>query len=274
MDTPYDAERNPVRSATATLPGRTLHYFECGAGLPVVFLHGYTDSWQTFRLVLPDLAGHVRCLALDQRGHGRSRFDGDDFSMAAFAGDVVDFIRALGLGRVALVGHSMGSLVARRVALLRPDLVDRLVLVGAPLRVDTPAIRDMLVELAGFGDAVPRQYARDFQAACVADRSSVPAWFFDVCVEASAGVPGRVWRAALAGILADDSADRAPEIQKSTLSIGGREDAFFGPDEQLALTRAMPRARLVLYDRVGHCPNWERPQRFAADVAAFLTGRV
>jgi pimeloyl-ACP methyl ester carboxylesterase len=256
---------------TAGPPGRALHYVACGAGRPVVLLHGYTDSWFSFRLALPLLAARARCVAPDQRGHGRSACDGDDFSIAAFAADAAGFVEALGLGPVALVGHSMGGAVARAVALARPDLVDRLVLVAAPLRTDAPAVRELAAEVAGFGEAVvPRPFVEAFQAACVCDRGAVPGWFFDACVDASAGVAPRVWRAALAGLLADDHSARLGEIACPALVVGGREDGFFGPAEQAEQARALPRGRLVLYDRVGHSPHWEQPERFAADVAGFL----
>ena len=272
VPTSYDVEQNLFRFATAALAGREIGYVTAGAGRPVVLLHGYTDSWHSYRLVLPFLSTHARCFAIDQRGHGRSRRAGNDFSMDAFAADVVDFVIRLRLGPVTLVGHSMGSLVARKAALTCPDLVDRLVLVGAPLRVDNPGVRGMVADLAAFRNVVPRSYAEEFQAACVADRTAVPDWFFDACVDTSASMAAKTWRSVLAGILADDSADRVGQIRQPTLSIGGRDDAFFGPDEQRALVRALPRGRLLLYDGVGHCPNWERPARFAEDVSEFLAG--
>ncbi|HVK17444.1 MAG TPA: alpha/beta hydrolase [Fimbriiglobus sp.] len=255
---------------TAGPPGRALHYVACGAGRPVVFLHGYTDSWFSFRLVLPTLAARARCLAADQRGHGGSACEGDDFSVAALAADAAGFIDELRLGPVALVGHSMGGVVARAVALSRPDLVDRLVLVAAPLRTDTPTLRELKVEVDHFGSTVPRSFAEAFQAACVCDRGSVPGWFFDACVDSSAGVAPRVWRAALAGLLAEDHTTRLGEITCPALVVGGREDGFVQPAEQAELARALPRGRLTLYDGVGHSPHWEQPERFAADVAEFL----
>lgn len=163
------------------------------------------------------------------------------------------------------------GVVARAAALARPDLVDRLVLVGAPLRVDTPAVQELAAEVARFGETIPRPFVEEFQAACVSDRRSVPAWFFETRVSASAGVEPRVWRAALVGLMADDHTTRLGEISCPTLVVGGREDAFFGPDVQAELARVLSRGRLVLYDGVGHSPHWEKPGRFAADVTGFLT---
>jgi pimeloyl-ACP methyl ester carboxylesterase len=266
------ATRTPddFREEAVELPGVSLHYVERGTGRPVVLLHGFTDSWHSFRLVMPALSDHARCLAFDHRGHGHSSRPATGYSADAFAADAVGFVEALGLGRVALVGHSMGGLVARKVALARPELVERLVLVAAPLWIDNAAVRLMEADLTRFGSVVPRAFAEEFQAACVSDRGAVPKWFFDACVDASASVPPRVWREALAGMLADDHAGRLGEIRCPALVLGGNEDAFFGPEEQAELTRALPRGRLLLYDGVGHSPHWEMPERFAADVAGFL----
>src|SRR5262249_54580617 len=154
----------PPREGVVHLPGRTLHYVECGAGRPIVMLHGYTDSWHSFRLVLPLLGAHGRCLALDQRGHGASAYDGGDFSMDGFAADAAGLIDRLGLGPAAVVGHSMGSLVARKLALARPDLVERLVLVGAPLRVDNAGVREIQAEVNLFGAGpCPGRHARPWR---------------------------------------------------------------------------------------------------------------
>ncbi|QDV35533.1 alpha/beta fold hydrolase [Tautonia plasticadhaerens] len=259
------------RRGAVDLPGVALHYVECGAGPhAVVLLHGYTDSWRSFRLTLPGLAPACRCLALDQRGHGQSRYDGEDLSPAAFAGDVVALLDRMGIASATLVGHSMGSFIARRVALARPDRVERLVLVGSGLRVDNPAVREVEAGVAQFDGSASRPFVEEFQSSCVFDLGSVPAPFFEECVDASAGVPPRVWRAALAGMLDDDDRHLLGRIGQPTLVIGGREDGIFGREEQEELARSLPEGRLLLYDRCGHSPHWEQPGRFVEDVLRFL----
>lgn len=56
-----------------------------------------------------------------------------------------------------------------------------------------------------------------------------------------------------------------------TLVVGGEQDALFSPAEQAAVAVAIPGARLTLYPDTGHCPNWERPDRVATDIATFIT---
>ena len=204
------------------------------------------------------------------RGHGQSRYDGEGLSPAAFAGDVVAFLDRLGITSATLVGHSMGSFIARRVALARPERVARLVLVGSGLCADNPAVREVEAGVSQFGESAPRPFVEEFQSSCVFDLGSIPTPFFEECVDASTGVSPRVWRAALDGMLADDDRDHLRRIGQPTLVIGGREDGIFGWQEQEELARSLPDGRLLLYDRCGHSPHWEQPGRFVEDVLRFL----
>lgn len=258
------------RSHRLALPDLTLHYTDTGRGRPLLLLHGYTDSLHSFDLALPHLSPHARCIALDQRGHGLSACTGPDFSFDAFTRDAVRLIERLSLAPVAIAGHSMGSFIARKVALARPDLVDRLILIGSGTSTDTPAVRDLGAALAHLPDAIPPEFVREFQASCVRDVADLPPAFFRACVRHSAALPPRVWHGAFAGMAADDHTARLHDIECPTLVVAGVEDAVFPPNDQRRLARAIPNARLILYEAVGHTPHWERPARFASDVLEFL----
>ena len=81
-----------LRFGTAQLAsGLQIHYAEQGdpGGEPILFLHGYTDSWFSFSRLLPLLPDHYRALALDQRGHGDSERPDDRYTFDDFAADVL-----------------------------------------------------------------------------------------------------------------------------------------------------------------------------------------
>ncbi len=102
-------------------------YVEHGHGDPVVLLHALGREAGDWAGVMEALGDRFRCLALDQRGHGRSvRPAGYEFP--AMAGDVGEFAEALGLERFALIGHSMGGTVAWLFARYHGDRLSRLVL--------------------------------------------------------------------------------------------------------------------------------------------------
>ncbi|WP_066552335.1 alpha/beta fold hydrolase [Croceicoccus bisphenolivorans] len=126
--------------------GVAMGYLEAGpeTGRPVVLLHGFTDSgfaWAPVMRQIASLDPSLRLFALHQRGAlGTALPDCDTcrqqpshcITNAEHVEDVIAFLIEMDLGPTLLVGHSMGSMVARGVALARPDLVDKLVLVATP----------------------------------------------------------------------------------------------------------------------------------------------
>ena len=111
--------------------------------MPVILLHGVTDSWRSFELVLPHLPPSIHAFALSQRGHGDADRPLTGYSFHDFAADVAAFMDALQLKTAVIVGHSMGSGVDQRFALDYPDRLLGFVLVGsfATLHAN-PAVRN------------------------------------------------------------------------------------------------------------------------------------
>jgi pimeloyl-ACP methyl ester carboxylesterase len=100
-------------------------------GETIVLLHGgMSSSGSLLKSIGPSLAKHYRVAAFDRRGHGRTGDTDEPFSYESMAGETVAFIEYL-KRRVDLVGHSDGGNVALIVAMRRPDLVRRVVAIGA-----------------------------------------------------------------------------------------------------------------------------------------------
>ena len=260
----------PLTRHWVTLPNEHLYqYVSAGnpAGPPLLFLHGFTDSWRSVEPLLPYLVERFQVLALDQRGHGDTGAKFDSYRLEDFAGDAIDFIVST-VGRpVTLVGHSLGSLIAQRVAALRPDLVDRLVLIGAADTTKGHAgLEELLAAVVELPDPVPLEFAREFQFGTL--HHPIDPAQLDRFVAESHRVPLRVWRAVLAGLLADGQvvSDR---IAAPTLILWGDHDAIFDRSAQERLRSAIPDARLVVHPDTGHAPHWERPREAAAEIIAF-----
>jgi pimeloyl-ACP methyl ester carboxylesterase len=263
-----------LRFGTARLAGGPrLHYAELGKAdaPPILLLHGWPDSWFSWSRVLAHLPPRYRALAVDQRGFGDSDRPESGYAIDDLASDAVAFLDAMGIARAAVVGHSMGTLVARRVAQIRPDRVARLVLMGSAWIANNAVIREARAGLRELPDPVPREFAHQFQASTV--HAPVPPEFFERLVDESLKLPGRLWRAVLDGILAFEDTERLAGISAPTLLIWGEHDALFPRDDQLRLARVIPKARLTIYPDTGHSPNWERPAEVAADLDAFLQER-
>ena len=266
------------RAATAVTTGHVrlatgirMHYAAAGdpAAEPVILLHGYTDSWRSYELVLADLARTRRVYALDQRGHGETDRPDDGYLVRDLASDVVAFMDAMRIPRAAVVGHSMGSLVAQFVTQAAPTRVTRLVLVGSGTRAaNITGVDDFKAAIDALTDPVPEAFAREFQRSSV--NLPVPEAFMDGAVRTTLRMPARTWRRILDGMIASGPATELARHRVPTLLIWGDRDATFGRAEQDGLLGLIPGARLVVYEETGHSPHWERPERFAGDVEAFL----
>jgi pimeloyl-ACP methyl ester carboxylesterase len=113
-------------------PVGQLHYAEAGAGGAVVLLHQTPRSWDEYREVLPLLGQRSRAIALDMLGFGASARPPEPVSIEACGRSVIALLDALGLGRVDLVGHHTGGVVAVEVAGRHPQRVRGLVLSSTP----------------------------------------------------------------------------------------------------------------------------------------------
>jgi non-heme chloroperoxidase len=247
--------------------GIRLHYVAQGPaeGPVVLLLHGYTDSSFSFSRVLPLLPRDVRSIAVDQRGHGRSDRPETGYTIDDFTTDALQFLDALDVRSAVVVGHSMGSFIARRLAEQAPDRVAGLVLIGSAPVAASAAVRELVAAVADLTDPVDPAFVRGFQESTVT--RSVPPEFMDGVVAESLRVPARVWKAAASGLLDDRPVGT---ITCPTLIVGGTADGVFPPEEQSALAASIPGARLELMDGVGHAPHWEDPERFIAALVRAL----
>lgn len=267
------ARTDPSRSGVVPLPtGVRTAYLEWGTpdALPVVLLHPWLESGDTFSLMRPHLVSHpasrMRVLAPDQRGHGSSSVPAGGYELPGLAADVVAFLDATGVGSALLVGASSGGYVAQQVAATAPDRVAGLVLAGAPrsLRGRTPPFAG---ELADLRDPIDESWARSFVAGFVAP-GVVEEGFLDARVRDALAVPADVWRESLAALVRSQP-PASDSIRAPTLVVSGAQDALLGRQDARDLARTIPGARWVEYDGAGHVLHWERPERLAADVVAF-----
>jgi pimeloyl-ACP methyl ester carboxylesterase len=233
-----------------------------------LFLHGYTDSWFSFSRLLPLLPGRYRAFAFDQRGHGDSERPDCCYAIEDLIGDALAFMDAVGVEQATVVGHSGGSFTARGLAETHPERVARLVLIGSAVTPLKDVTRELQAAVHELQDPVPVEFAREFQAANV--HLPVPEAFFERAVAESVKLPARLWKSALDGLLAVDDADNLGQITTPTLIIWGEQDEFFSRAEAEALAAAIPGARLLTYPETGHAVQWERPERVASDLDAFM----
>jgi pimeloyl-ACP methyl ester carboxylesterase len=265
IDTP-GAKLAHVRVAT----GPKLHYAEYGNsdGQPMLFLHGWPDSWFSFSRVLELLPDTIRALAVDQRGFGESDRPDSGYTIPELAADAIAFLDALGIERVTLVGHSFGSFVARQTAIANPERVGALILIGTGFTGANAVTRQLQQDMRNLPDPIPVEFARDFQASTA--YRPVPTDFFERIIVESLKLPPRLWRLAMDRLVEYDDTRQLSRIKAPTVLLWGEHDAIFSRSEQDSFLAALPAARIRVYEETGHCPNWEQPERVAATCATIL----
>jgi len=236
------------------------------SGIPVIFLHGYVDSWRSYVGVLSEFS-RTRCaVALDLRGHGDSDKPRRNYSIEDFMQDIIMFMDALGYKRADIVGHSMGSFIAQALAANYPEYVERLVLISsAPSARNNTLLKAVWPIVEALQDPIDRNFVADFQTPSVPLAKVI----MDMIISESMKVPAHVWKAALSGLLEADHIAILHKIAAHTLILWGNKDEIFTRSEQDALLSQIRYSSLKEYDG-GHALHWEKPKEIAADIKAFL----
>ena len=103
-----------------------------GSGIPVLLVHAWGETHQTFDRLVPRLATQLHLVVPDQRGVGDSDKPADGYEIDDAVADLVELLDALGLPSVVVVGTSSGGYIAQKIAVDHPGRVQGLVLIGAP----------------------------------------------------------------------------------------------------------------------------------------------
>jgi pimeloyl-ACP methyl ester carboxylesterase len=250
-----------------------------GSGL--LLLHGFTGAKEDFADWIDAFAARgFHVVAPDHRGHGASGQPAEEsaYSLATFADDARRLVDELGWDRFALLGHSMGGVIAQHLALAVPERLSALVLMDTTYRnvegidptlvaLATEVVRtegvERLLELMNERDA-PLATAAD--ARVRAEREGYAAFGerkFLACSPA-------MYAAMAAELLNDhDYLAQLATLDVPTLVVVGEQDTpFLGPSQVMA--DAIPGAELVILPDAGHSPQFEAPEEWWDAVSGFL----
>jgi pimeloyl-ACP methyl ester carboxylesterase len=265
-----------------TARGVRMRVVEAGSGPPLILIHDVLVSHLEFESVIGRLATRYRVLAPDLPGFGESEKPAPTrygYGIESFSEAIVDMIAALELGRVSIVGHSLGGATAITLAAEHPELLERLVLVDAmsyPFRLDARSRIPMLPVVGGFvfkqmfGRGMFRRHFRDN---VFSPGFALPAERVDRYYDQFNSPAGRESAHAVLLAVRDTRpvVARITRVTAPTLVIWGRHDRMFPPSFGQRLAREIPGARLDVLD-CGHSPNEERPDDFVRCVSRFLPG--
>ena len=251
--------------------GVTLSYVEHGRtdGLPVIFLHGFTDSWHSYEFVLDKFPNNLHTIAISQRGHGNSTKTARTDDTKYFAADVAAFIRKKNLGPCIIVGHSLGGLITQRFALDYPELTKAIVIVGSePSFADNSGIPEFVSEIKKLSDPIDPKFAEAFQWSAVA--KPIDSAVMKMFIGESIKVPARVWNSVGDLLMATDFSKELEKINVPALILWGDLDGFCKMKGQQQLTHELSNSRLVVYRGTGHSIHWEDGDRFVTDIGSFI----
>ncbi len=243
-----------------------------GEGPDVALLHGLFGQAGNFGAIQRRLAARFRVAALDLRNHGASpHAAGMDYP--AMAGDVLETLAQRGIGRCALVGHSMGGKVAMAAALAAPATVARLVVADiAPARYP-PAFEDYAAAMTAMklhpgltraeadvalAEAVPEPGVRAFLLQNLR-LGAAPGWKIGLD-EIAAGLPQ------IEGWPDCDGVYPGP-----TLFVGGERSDYIRAEHRPAIAALFPAAKFITLKHAGHWVHADNPDGFVAVLEAFLS---
>lgn len=279
-----------IHHRTIHANGIRQHYIEAGSGSPVVLLHGFPETSYAWRHQIPVLAEHFRVIAPDLRGYGETDKPATGYDKRTMALDLVELLKALGISRIALVGHDRGARVATRFAKDHPELLDCLVVMdNVPTRIVArsmdaqtakaywfflfhlvPDLPEALI--AGREDIWLRHFFSDW---CF-DPTTISGKDFDAYV-AAYRAPGAV-RGAMADYRANgednaqDQTDAGVKIACPVLSIWGADFGAVGKsfDMTAVWSEMASDLRTAAIEHCGHLPHEEHPEEVNRLLLDFL----
>jgi pimeloyl-ACP methyl ester carboxylesterase len=230
-----------------------IHYEVLGRGRPLIFLHDWIGSWRYWIPAMQAASISFRTYALDFWGFGDSAKNPTYYSIDQQIGLVDEFMEAMGMGKVALIGHGLGAIVAVKFCERYPKLVDRTVAIGFP--IEENAIHTRL------NGSSPQELADWLLNRTPATEA--------VWAETPKTDPQAI-DVSLANIIDLQPHTLVNNLSLPTLFVHGSEDPLIQTPELERLNRLPPQAHYIIFDGAGHFPMLDAPSTFNRLMSDFL----
>lgn len=259
--------RRDLENFVPTPEGR-MHFVKRGAGYPLVLLHPLGTSTWAWHAVIDSLSQHFTCYAFDMLGHGESDKPSRHFNIPDYARALDHAAQVLNIHRGHYVGNSVGACLATEMAASYPDRVDKLALVGCPVRSPLTGAQ-RLQESAGDYDEDGQPNPRTSEDLKMRSTFVDPRQDWVDATNHTRAQAG-VWVRKLGETLAYyDVMSRLPLIRASaTLVMYGERDGLIEGEE--LLYNNIVNASKVVLPRQGHIPQIENPEGFISALLPFL----
>ena len=287
-------KHEPWSHREAIVNGVRLHFVEQGEGPLVVLLHGFPEFWYSWRHQIPALAeAGLRVIAVDQRGYNTSEkpLGVRNYRVEHLVDDVAALIEHAGESRAVVVGHDWGGAVAWAVSMLRPEVVEKLVVLNAPhpeaLQRELRRLRQLARSWYFFFFQLPwlPEAAIRFGGYRVLDRGlrgepRRPDAFSDEDIAAykdALAQPGALTAAinyyrAAGRRNPFETARMLRQIDVPALLIWGEQDPYLGVGLTQGLEQWVPKIRVERIPEASHWVQVDAPERVNELMLEFLRG--
>ena len=264
------------------LDGKKVHYVEKGRGKPIILIHGFLYHTVMWKKNIDALAEKFKVYAIDLWGWGYSeRLKKMEYSFELYGKQVTGFMDALNIKKATLAGQSMGGGISVYVAAHYPERVDRLILVDPaviPYPMTTIGKIYQFPFVGEFLNAIPGN--------ALMENNIKSIWFYDknkvteeytkevlqpFCIKGSSAGAMYILRNVLKEPYVEREANLLAKMSKPTLIIHGREDKAIPLDRSRTLNQLWKGSKLVIFEKAGHSPHEEYPERFNKVAVDFLS---
>ncbi len=258
--------------ATLVTEQGIVHYESYGRGRPVLLLHGWLGSWALWRKTIEVLGREFRTYALDFFGFGESGDQSGSFTVDTFVLLVNQFMDRLGIVKAPLVGHSMGGTVSLSSAVRFPDRVVKVIIIGSPIQGNSlnlllkasgnrgfasliwqfPTLVNLFLSgyayfMARDGRAMSRMLTEDISKVTVQS-------FFE----------------SIGTLRQTDLRSDISTLRMPVMGIYGKNDIIVHPSQHKVLKQHVPQSQIAYFEKSGHFPMMDEPDRFHGTVIDFL----
>jgi pimeloyl-ACP methyl ester carboxylesterase len=249
-------------------------YFVWGAGPPLLFIHGVSDTGHSFLLPMSRLSAHFRCVAYELPGGAGDGARLSRYTHADLVRDVWALLDHLSVKQSYVLGSSFGSTVALAALREQPGRIPRGILQGGlawrPLRRAERVLARVARLLPGRIARVPlrermidRVHSRPFE------HRPLAVWKY--FLELTGRTPIRTLGYQARWLDQVDLRPLLPEVRQPVLLVCGERDPLIGRSQEETLLKGLPNAGRVLIEGCGHTPSYTHPEVLAEVVKHFLT---
>jgi len=238
--------------------GIAVYYETYGAGPPFVFVHANPFDHRLWTYQIARYSQTHRVVAVDIRGYGRSDKPETPFTLADMANDVLAVCKQEAIERAAFMGCSVGSGMCLLIALDRPQMVDKLILVGGNARGGG----HVAGRIAGYLNEMPGYLERHIRELVAPDFPQTPLgrWLLDLFVERAPSLSGKCIAQIFRARDTCDMTDRLAGLKIPTLVVNGEHDSSLAAGTETA--KRIPGAQHVVIPGTGHACCIEDPDAF------------